>query len=341
MVRFLSAKVWNMSGSRGAANETVTLKNAVFTALGAVTFRRAESDGTPAMVVSLGDRVAVVALASLQREFSIADDSPDGRMLKLIADSLDYVTALRAGDELPSEVLSGKASWDPAPKHQRRAAAKLRFRLLSWVDPTITEADGTDLEALETDPRLRAGVQRAFEQAAKELNLPDTQAVITLVAEAGQELAYIEALRETFLGRVETLAGQIGGLSVSNTNSERQTTLTQVRRLTRLALQQISNRFADVDRRTSEVLSMLRNAEEHRNLIRAARDWMYCSRRAWDPTFLDWAAAAPGIDESTWPRLQRTYQFLAPRFMPVQEWSDLLGNRPVGDKPRVENVMVW
>ena len=58
------------------------------------------------MVVQLGDKQAALPLISLQREFDILDDSADGRMLALIAQSLDFVAGLRLGDPLPKEVLS-------------------------------------------------------------------------------------------------------------------------------------------------------------------------------------------------------------------------------------------
>ena len=86
------------------------LTHPVFTMLGTISFRRARADGTPVMVVTLGEREAVVPLRSLQREFGITDESADGRMLGLVAESLDYVCGLSLGDRLPSEVLSGKAS---------------------------------------------------------------------------------------------------------------------------------------------------------------------------------------------------------------------------------------
>ena len=81
-------------------------------------FRRAEADDTPVMVMSLGERTAAVPLRALQRELGIADDSPDGRMLGLIAQSLDFVAGLQIGDPLPAEVLDGRASWTPGATHR-------------------------------------------------------------------------------------------------------------------------------------------------------------------------------------------------------------------------------
>ena len=106
------------------------LEHPIFARLGEISFRRADSDGAPAMVIPLGEREAVVPLRALQREFAIADDSEDGQMLALIAESLDYVASLRPGDALPGEVLDGSASWQPEPRHRALVAARLRDQLL-------------------------------------------------------------------------------------------------------------------------------------------------------------------------------------------------------------------
>ena len=56
------------------------LYHPMFARMGEVVFRRAESDATPVMVVSLGDRQAALPLRSLQREFQIGDDTPDSAL---------------------------------------------------------------------------------------------------------------------------------------------------------------------------------------------------------------------------------------------------------------------
>src|SRR5579872_7196336 len=118
-----------------APPDSCLLHHRLFTAFGPATFRRAEDDGTPVMVVKLGELEAALPLRALQREFRIEDDSQDGRMLGLIASALDYVTLLQTGDRLPAEVLTGEASWQPAPHHRTLAVARLRLQLLAWLDP--------------------------------------------------------------------------------------------------------------------------------------------------------------------------------------------------------------
>ena len=77
--------------ANAAPADHCTLTHRVFTSFGEPLFRRSETDGTPVMVVKLGEKEAAIPLRSLQREFGIPDDSDDGRMLGLIAQSLDFV----------------------------------------------------------------------------------------------------------------------------------------------------------------------------------------------------------------------------------------------------------
>ena len=321
-----------------------TLENAVFTRLANATFRRAESDGTPVMVVPLGDGVAAVPIRSLKREFGIKDDSPDGRMLGLIAESLDFVAGLSLGDPLPSEVLSGRASWQPGHKYEQAAATKLRLQLLALVDPAAAGQGGQppSLDRMESDPNLRAAVQRAFERAAAELGQADPQKVMQLVADLAGELSFIEALRETFLRRVRSMAARLDGLSSGAVmNIERQSTLSRIRKLAHAASAQIRSRFEEVDTQTGELLVTLRHVERHTIFIRAQRDWLYRSSRAWEPLLIEWDSAMPGMDDATWARLHRTYHFLAPRFMPVQEWFSSDAQRIMRRSKKPQNVMVW
>lgn len=113
--------------------ERCTLQHAVFTSFGEPLFRRSEADATPSMVVQLGDREALLSLRSLQREFGIADESADGRMLGLIAEALNFVHTLKLGDRLPDEVLTGQASWQPDPAHIHIAATRLKLGLVAWL----------------------------------------------------------------------------------------------------------------------------------------------------------------------------------------------------------------
>ena len=193
------------------------LRHRVFGSFGDPLFRRAETDSMPVMVVKLGEREAAIPLRSLQREFAIPDDTEDGRMLGLIAQSLDFVAALRIGDALPAEVLSGQASWQPDELHFRIASARLQWQLVAWLNSgTGGDVPALDADALlqvADDPARRQQVQEAFDKAAQALSLPSREAVIQLVEELAHELAFIEALRDRLLRAVTAMADKLNRMA--------------------------------------------------------------------------------------------------------------------------------
>ncbi|MDE2197696.1 MAG: hypothetical protein KGJ41_01635 [Rhodospirillales bacterium] len=320
--------------------EQCLLDHQIFTALGPVCFRRAEADGTPVMVIPMGEREASVPLRALQREFAIGDESPDGRMLGLIAESLDYVSGLQLGDRLPAEVLTGEASWSPSPRHLLAASDRLRGQLAAWLDPAgRADAAGAPLA---DDPAARRQVQLAFEQAATALGLASSEEVVLLVEKLAGELAYIEALRDSLLGRVKLLAARLERMARQfRGDGQRLETLTQVLRLNAIGLRSLAERFDEVDAQTGEVLAALRNIESQRAFIRANRDGLYRAQRAWEPILTDWDGTGPETGEQVWLLLGRTYHFLAPRFMPVTEWLAVKPVRQVRGGARTERAMKW
>lgn len=325
--------------------ERCVLAHRIFSMFGDVAFVRSEADGTPVMLVPMGERRAALPLRALQREFAIDDATPDGRMLGLVAEALDYVPRLQPGDELPAEVRSGNASWEVDDAHRRRATARLQLRLLEWLDPASRPAGDAEagmLERLHNDPALRASVQTAFEAAARALGLADPQEAVRLIGVMADELAYIEALRDGLLSRLCALDQRLAGLGAHwNGDAQRSGTLTQVRRLLRIGLQQIADRFTEVDAHTGEVLSALRNADSQRTFIRSNRDWLHRSRLAWLAVLDGWDATPPGLHETSWRMLNATYRFLAPRFMPVKEW-DLTRDRTGVKRPKpLAHAMTW
>src|SRR5271163_4645886 len=154
---------------------------------------RVEPDGTPVMVVRLGEREAALSLASLRREFSIADDSPDGRMLALIVQSLDFVAAVRLGDPLPNEVLTGEASWEPGPVHLQIAISRLRLHLVDWMNggsgTNKLQRDAISLLQAADEPGMREQIDEAIERAASVLALGSPAGVVGLLDQLGEDLA--------------------------------------------------------------------------------------------------------------------------------------------------------
>ncbi len=263
------------------------LEHRLFSALQGPVFRRSAADGAPVLTMRLGDKEASIPLPSLKREFEIADESADGQMLARIEQSLDFVSLLRPGDPLPREVMTGEASWEPDPVHYELAATRLRLQLIDWFtagsnsDRTALDADS--LLQIADDPQLKLQVQQAMSGAADALGLPDPKAVIDLIELLTRELAYIEALRDRLLRRIRLTTEKITRVSRGFRGDANQVeTITQVRRLSAIALRNIAVRFEELDAQTGEVMAALRNVDHQQAFIRGHRDWLYRSQRAWE-----------------------------------------------------------
>ena len=346
MPAFPTASLAKPDPSAAAANRCV-LQHPLFRRYGEAVFRPAEADGAPVMVIPMGGGAAALPLSALQAEFGIDPGSLDGRMLAQIAQALDFVSELRLGDPLPMEVLGSGASWQPSAAHQRVAEERLRLQLGATLadgapgpGPAWVLAEPQAVLAAAAEPGAVVRLQSASVAAAAVLALPNAAAVARLLAEAAHELGFIEALRDRLLRRVGAMLARVEALAAAvGRNLGAQELLSRVRRLTGIALERMRARFTEVEALSAQVLDLLRDLGIRRLTIQLHRDWLYSSLRGWEGILLAWEATGAGWSHETWGLLRRTYRFLAPRFMPMQEWQ--IANRPhrADAAPRVP--MVW
>ena len=196
------------------------------------------------------------------------------------------------------------------------------------------------LVASADDPAIRQQVQEALRRAAAELGVQGGPAVAALIEQLAGEIAYIEALRERLLVRIQTILRRLLRLGQGNAqiSAARRETLFQVTRLMGVGLAEISSRFEQVDAQTGEILPALRNLDQQRNFLRPNRDWLYCTQLAWDAELQEWDKVGPAeTGERLWKLLDRLYRFVAPRFMAVQEWQSLTA----ASTERRKTVLVW
>ncbi len=303
-------------------------------------FRLTEGDRVAALAIRLDGSEAVVPLTAVAKLFSIAADSADGRMLRLIGQSLRFVGCLRLGDPLPAEVLTGEASWQPSAYHRQIASARLQLQLVNWIGGAAEGQQITSqmLVVSVDDPSIRPRVQEALRRAAEELEVEGGgPAVASLIEELAGELAYIEALRERLLARVQGMVRRLGRLGHEGgpMPPSRRETLFQVGRLAGMGLAQIAARFDQVDSQTGEILPALRNLDRQRSFLRPNRDWLYSTQIAWDPVLSEWEGGPLSLSsERVWKVLDRLYRFLAPRYMAVQEWQTMLAGPVNAERAR-------
>lgn len=288
----------------------VALAHGIFRRFPDARFQRAAGDGTPVMVVTLAEAPAVLPLRAIQREFGIADDSPDGMVLGMIAEALDFVGVLHVGDAFPPEVLTGDASWQPEPRHYQLALSRLQQGLAARM-------------AAEAPGDAAARLASAFRAAARALGLPRDEDVVAMVEELAQELAHIEFLREHLIVGMTRMQAVLNAvLPQLRADRNRSETLAQVGRLLGVALERTRARFNQIDAQTEDVMAALGTLPAQRALIRSTRDYLHRSWRAFAPILARWTAIDPVAPVGLRGAIDEAYAFLAPRYMNVQDWLD-------------------
>ncbi len=316
------------------------LSHAGFRMLGEPVFRLSEGARVPSMVVQIESHEAVLPLKSLAREFKIEPESPDGQMLGLIEQALDFVVAIRLGDTLPSEVNGGEASWTPTDQDRKVAASKVAYNLVRCVfvrmgqpvPPGISPSPGWEESAAN-----QVLVKKAVDGAVAQLGVSDASEVKARVAAIGEEMACIETMRRTLMRGIARPQEKLFRLQMNEVPVSRRDTVKQVQALTKRGLKDITHRFDDVDAWLDDLLGLLRDPEAAVAWLRRQRDWFFRTNTAWEPIFADWGNAPTSFDDFYWKVVERTYSFLAPRFMSFQEWTSIIV------KPKKEDmkVKVW
>jgi len=300
------------------------LDHAGFKALGDPVFRLSEGARIASMVIQLDGQEAVLPLQSLAREFKLGPETGDGQMLSLIEQALDFVVSLKLGDKLPTELNGGEASWEPTTQDRRIASGRVRHNIVRSVFARLgTQANisGGAAPGWEEDPKNAAMLKQAITGAVTLLEGTDEDEVTIRIAAICEEMAYIEAMRRALAKGIGTLKDKLLHMPTGDVPISQQETVKQVQSLARLGIKEIMGRFDEVDVRLDDILAILRDIPKVVASLRRQRDWLFRTNRAWAPVFADWGNAPKHFDEFLLKVVERTYLFLAPRFMSFKEWT--------------------
>src|ERR1700760_4181915 len=214
-----------------------------FRMLGEPFFRLSAGTKVPSMVVQLESQEAVLPLKSVAREFGVSPESPDGQMLQLIEQALNYVSVLKFGDKLPSELYGGEASWEPSRADQRNADSRVRQNLVRCVMARTGETGtikGGETPGWEEDPVNRALLKKAISGAAKIIGDVNEEEVSTRVGTVSEEMAYIECMRRMLFVGIGGLCEKLLRIDMAPVPVSRQDTVKQVQTLGRRGLGEIA-----------------------------------------------------------------------------------------------------
>jgi hypothetical protein len=261
-------------------------------------------------------------------------------MFKSIEKALRYVTMLRIGDPMPAELLTGRASWAFEDRHIENARQRVTMQLVCSVsgredavnDPAVPDGmpESSEIEIDDLD---------AFEQAAKKLGLSSREQVVTKIEELAYELAYIEALRELYL-QIFTLQKKLQMIYAEYKNQVSTKIVIESNiRLIKVPIKSMASDFEMVDRQTVDILSVLKNLDVEKAHICKQRDELHRRLMVWREILKSWDSVRPGVFPPNLMELvQELYRFMAPRFMPIDEWVLLLQDL---NMPKKSTAMTW
>jgi hypothetical protein len=304
-------------------------------------FRLTDS-GEPVAVIKLATNEAILGFGGLKREFMLPESSHDAQMLDRIAEGLQFVRGLRPGEKLPREIVSREASWEPQDRHRRIAYQRLTIQLVTWLTGNEhVVSNVTELAQVADDPQVKKNVQLAFTEAAEELGLgrDKRDEVVRYIETLAKELAYIEALRDTFT-EVQRIDDKLQGLRrIYGADRSMIETVDQVARLSQRALKLLSDYFEQVDAQTGEILGMLKNIDNQISYIRQVRDALHTRLLPWEDFIQVWKTVFVQRSDENTNKIRDIYQFLAPRYMQFNDWvlvtkRGVLKAKPLGGQMR-------
>jgi len=271
----------------------------------------------PAFQVDMGDLHGLVDIPVLKREFGISPNSHDGKLIDFAVEGLRYVPDIKPGDSIPSEILTGEASWTVSSKHKKIAEQRLQVQLLSWVsgkEVLLTDPNeiAMFLEQIENREKLR----QAFRSAAQALGHEpeNTEPVIRQLELLARELCYIEALRDRYanIPKIGEKMAVLGKSFGSDRNAKME--LVRVQNLLQVGIQEYSTIFDEADGQTGEIVAAMKSIDRQIQYIRTIRDDLHFLLMQWDPHVNDlpkWhTRRVPETDKA----YSNLYRFLAPRF---------------------------
>jgi hypothetical protein len=332
-----------MSGNSAELPKTVSFEHPFFRTFENTHFRLSEPpEERPVLVGDMGEQDVTLTLTGVAREFRIDRHGADGIMLDVVARSLEFVSALKLGDAVPVEVLTGDASWDPEAIHEERSRRRINLALVTWHeggDPAILDTKDIDAayESAEAEAKRDGAITALSEKLETEGDL--SEKVDELIA----EIAFIEAMRDKHFAicRVKAVMTAIRKLHAKEMGVSGE--LEPVMRLLPIPVKTLHETLSEVDARAADLEGVFADFDATCEFIRSSRNDLYRRMSAWDELIEFWGGIDPRQPETfnLVERVRDLYRFLAARYMPVDEWVLMFSEDDDLPDLKYGGVMTW
>lgn len=298
-----------------ARNTHFDFKAKVFQAPGAC-FVLKGKEKEAMFAVDMGAGQGYISLKDLRRTFFIEPGSHDDKLIEQAAAGLRFVPDIRPGDEIPTEILNGTASWTVARKHKQIARDRIQVQLLSWMTgKPIIYTSQEELKSIVGKDENKKALRDAFGRAAQALGLPagETEKVVDHIETLAREICYIEAQRERTL-ELRKIKANVEALTKVYTDLRGSADVGRVKMLMAKGLNETDNILNSVDAETADVMNALMSIDDVIRAVRRARDDLHFVLMEWDPVIAKWEGLVMVRSQDVDRALLATYQFLASRF---------------------------
>lgn len=309
--------------------EQIAFHHSFFSTFSDAQFRIGEADQVPVITFEMGNQTTALPLAGVKREFQIPEFSDDGVMLNTVIRSLDFVNILRIGDDIPGEIVTGDASWLPAPADHAAATQRLTAELVGWnLDIDVPRSDPVLLREFATEYVNDETIRYALLRLAAHFGFGADGAtrLTKTMNNIAEELAYIEALRSRFAEVISLATKLVGMRRDFRHHASVIATLDPVVRMVKEPIRVFRQHLGEVDQQVAAIVTMFGDFPSVRDILRTARDSLFQRLVPWKPITESWARlVVTELDPfEVVPHLRDLFRFLASRFMPVDEWELIL-----------------
>lgn len=282
------------------------------------------ADKKPVLNITLGDLKAALSFTTLRESFDLPEDGHDAKLLDVVTKGLKYVKVIMPGEQIPGELLDGRASWQVEDKHRLIARGRITVQLVSWVTGSeMIVVEASELEQIVEDPGTKERLKTAFNEIAKKLGITENaENVITdMVGNLTQELSYIEALRDRFL-HIREIANNLARASqIYRSDRALVNEIARMQGLIKKPLQNYDSIFEQADAQTGEIVGALKSFDTTVHFIRKTRDDLRARLLDWEELLALWADTPVEKSQKLEQTLKATYRYLATNFIETKVWE--------------------